>query len=355
MPETVRPSAPTMPAPGVADGPHWIEGLATLSGLRDRDRLAAGLVEVLHGLLQPLQVQVWRVAGPEDDRRWLPQARVLRGQYQPGPAPGTLDWHALQPLTELPRWPESVPDSGTEADQRCFLLGSDPARSGALRVQSLRPLTSVDERLITGVLRMYDNVLALLDYSERDELTGLLNRKTFDESFMRHAHGTQAAARAVGAERRNQPGAQAWLGVIDIDHFKRVNDTYGHLIGDEVLLLAARLMRGGIRLDDQLYRFGGEEFVALMRCADASQAKVAFERMRQRVAASVFPRVGQITLSIGFTRVRPADTPSAAFERADRAVYYAKQHGRNQVHDHGALVAAGLLREEQHNGGVELF
>ncbi len=138
----------------------------------------------------------------------------------------------------------------------------------------------------------------------------------------------------------------AWLGVIDIDHFKRVNDTHGHLIGDEVLLLMSRLMRATFRFHDHLFRFGGEEFVVLMRCGSDADAAGAFERLRANVEAYLFPQVGRITVSVGFAALRPADTPSAAFERADKAVYWAKQNGRNRVAHHAELVALGLVAED---------
>ena len=146
-----------------------------------------------------------------------------------------------------------------------------------------------------------------------------------------------------------------WLGVIDIDHFKRVNDSYGHLIGDEVLLLMSRLMRSSFRFDDRLYRFGGEEFVVLMRCADGDAAAQAFERLRHNVERHLFPQVGRITVSIGFTELKAGDTPNGAFERADKAVYFAKQNGRNRLCDHDELVARGLLADESRSGDVELF
>jgi diguanylate cyclase (GGDEF)-like protein len=144
--------------------------------------------------------------------------------------------------------------------------------------------------------------------------------------------------------------------MLDIDHFKRVNDNYGHLIGDEVLLLLARLMRASFRFHDQLYRFGGEEFVVLMRCNGEAQAAGALERLRTNTAEHLFPQVGNITISIGFSEVRTGDTPSGAFERADKAVYYAKEHGRNQVCSYAALIASGELVEQAANlGDIELF
>jgi len=114
-------------------------------------------------------------------------------------------------------------------------------------------------------------------------------------------------------------------------------------------------MRSSFRFHDRLYRFGGEEFVVLMRCASEHDAALALERMRSNTASYPFPQVGQITISIGFTEVKPGDTPSGAFERADKAVYFAKGHGRNQVQSHAELVARGDLEDESKIGDVELF
>ena len=137
--------------------------------------------------------------------------------------------------------------------------------------------------------------------------------------------------------------------------FRSVNDNFGHLIGDEVLLLLSRLMRSCFRLHDQLYRFGGEEFVVLLRAGTVEDAAAAFERMRGTVQSYAFPQVGSITVSVGFTDVRPGDTPSGAFERADKAVYHAKQKGRNQVASHSALVACGVFSDDSRESDVELF
>jgi PleD family two-component response regulator len=92
-----------------------------------------------------------------------------------------------------------------------------------------------------------------------------------------------------------------------------------------------------------------------MRCNGDDSAAIAFERLRCNVERFAFPQVGRITVSIGFTEVKPGDTPSGAFERADKAVYYAKAHGRNQVQSHAALVARGELDDASKVGDVELF
>jgi diguanylate cyclase (GGDEF)-like protein len=238
-----------------------------------------------------------------------------------------------------------------------FPLSSDRDAIGVLELQTAQPLSYEEVRLVCSILRIYRNFQGLLDYSERDTLTGLLNRKTYDESFMRVAgQDTSDLAHQRADTRRYSPTGTAWLGVIDIDHFKRVNDTYGHLIGDEVLLLLSRLMRTSFRFHDHLYRFGGEEFVVLLRCASEADAAIAMERLRANVERYVFPQVGNITISVGFTGLRPGDTPNDAFARADKAVYFAKQNGRNQVRYHAQLVAEGMLKDESRdNSDAELF
>ena len=115
-------------------------------------------------------------------------------------------------------------------------------------------------------------------------------------------------------------------------------------------------MRASFRFHDRLYRFGGEEFVVLMRCDNEEDAAAAFERLRTNTESFTFPQVGRITVSIGFTALRAGDTPSGAFERADKAVYYVKEHGRNGVRSYADLIANGSLVEEDDKvGDVELF
>ncbi|MCC9595557.1 MULTISPECIES: GGDEF domain-containing protein [unclassified Rubrivivax] len=333
--------------------------LAELTGFRDRDALDATLVSALHDLLRPLDIAIYRIVGEGEDRRWFTRARLAAGELVPSADPLWADLSALPPLAEHPvrqtclRQREGLMLDGQPA---LTLLPLDLERDcdAVLELRSHAPLGAEQLRLIGSVLRVYRNFQSLLDYSERDTLTGLLNRKTFDESFMRCTVPLPPPSRDALGQRRG--GGAAWLGVVDIDHFKHVNDCHGHLIGDEVLLLLSRLMRGVFRQGDQLYRFGGEEFVVLMRCDDGEAAGRAFERLRATIEEHAFPRVGRITVSIGFTAVRPGDTPSSAFERADQAVYFVKQNGRNRVASHTELVARGDLVEHRQGGDdVVLF
>jgi diguanylate cyclase (GGDEF)-like protein len=343
-----------------------VDHLAGLTGTRDRDLIDVTLVQVFHDLLRPLACGVYRPVGEAGRQSWLTRAHLVGGETIARSDPAWADLDELPPLAAEPARCEAlqrvepvrtVLESGAH---RCvFPVGSDHEVLAVLEIDTREPLDASSERIVCSILRIYRNFHSLLDYGERDMLTGLLNRKSFDDSFMKaladaNAHRQEMAEDANPGRRDPRPGRH-FLGVIDIDHFKSVNDRFGHLIGDEVLLLLSRLMRGSFRYRDQLYRFGGEEFVALVRCRDDAAARRVFERLRGNTESYPFPQVGHITVSVGYTELRPHDSPASAFERADRAVYFAKGNGRNQVCSHRALVERGDLADTAKVGGIELF
>jgi len=231
---------------------------------------------------------------------------------------------------------------------------------GFLVVVRAATLTAADLDIVHGLAALLKNVLALLEYSETDTLTRLLNRKTFDEYLMNILANIpkQDDAENNHPERRqsHSPVRDHWLAVMDIDHFKSINDRFGHLIGDEVLILMSDLMRDSFRVQDKLFRFGGEEFVALLRPAELAHAKRAFDRFRTRVESHAFPQVGNVTISIGFSRIRLGDTPSLVLDSADEALYWAKENGRNQCHAYELLIEEGKLqRPAEPASEIEFF
>jgi len=337
-----------------------VEQIAELTAFRDRDALDFSLAMALKDLLRPESVAVHRVVGEPGRQHWLLRARV--GGVEGAPVADSL-WTELESLPALAALPHhaqclqgnrTVLVDGTPAAM-LFPIANEREAVGVLEVRTEQALAADAQHLVCSILRIYRNFQGLLEYSERDTLTGLLNRKTFDECFMRAAARARAGDVVVPDAQRATKDCGAWLGVVDIDHFKRVNDSFGHLIGDEVLLLLSRLMRGTFRHHDLLFRFGGEEFVVLMRCACAADARAALERLRIAVERHVFARVGHISISIGVAEVRADDAPTACFERADKAVYFAKQNGRNRLCDYDELIARGLLADESRSGDVELF
>jgi len=184
----------------------------------------------------------------------------------------------------------------------------------------------------------------------------LLNRKTFDDN-LHQILAAEESAKHVDKERRTDRPVQFsnWLVVIDIDHFKRINDQFGHLFGDEVLILIADTMRKAFRRRDKLFRFGGEEFVVLLRHVSEKHAYLALERFRQAVGMRDFPQVGKVTVSIGYTRFQELDNSTDVLGRADEALYYAKHHGRDQVRNYEELIRADHLTRHTLNTKADIF
>ncbi len=164
----------------------------------------------------------------------------------------------------------------------------------------------------------------LYDASVRDALTGAYNRDYFD---------TRLASELAYAKRHT---AELSLIMLDIDHFKRVNDTWGHLAGDAVLVRMAGAVRGGLRLEDVFCRYGGEEFAVILRTTDLPGAALVADRIRTSVEALVTEHDGatiRVTLSAGCASLSECvgDAPDQLVALADRRLYGAKHGGRNRV------------------------
>jgi len=207
-------------------------------------------------------------------------------------------------------------------------------------------------REVTGMLlQIYQNFMELMNDNERDTLTGLLNRKTFERKI------GKVITRIQHLSNREEDHVEhkQFFAIFDIDHFKNVNDQYGHLVGDEVLLRFSQLMTLNLRDKDMLFRFGGEEFVGVFECRNVDEMRMVLERFRGKIEVFPFPQVGQVTISTGFTEISGFDVSSQIIDRADVALYYAKNHGRNQVSNYEELVETGLLQENKIEGDIELF
>lgn len=162
----------------------------------------------------------------------------------------------------------------------------------------------------------------LEDIATRDPLTGLLNRQAFEFVFQQ----------LIAEAKRGQRPLSAIL--FDIDLFKQVNDHYGHLEGDKVIREVADLARGACRSSDVVVRWGGEEFMVILNDCRIEQAQSVAEKLRQAVAEHRFPlsdKHGPITISLGVVQLDPGESENSLFGRADRAMYLAKERGRNQV------------------------
>ncbi|MGC9081008.1 GGDEF domain-containing protein, partial [Sulfurihydrogenibium sp.] len=128
--------------------------------------------------------------------------------------------------------------------------------------------------------------------------------------------------------------------IMDLDNFKKVNDTYGHLVGDEVLIHFAKVVKSVVRNSDYAFRYGGEEFLILLPHTDLEGAKVVAERIREKVENHKFPMVGKMTVSCGIAEVKNFDNPYLDIERADKYLYIAKKTGKNKCAYEDTTVAS---------------
>ena len=201
---------------------------------------------------------------------------------------------------------------------------------------------------VDTVLKVYENQLIHLKRSMFDNLTNLMNREAFEQVFRKPSQDY------LNDRRRNLEKAS--LVLVDIDYFKSINDRFGHMMGDEVLLLFARLMKAALRASDLVFRLGGEEFGIVLHGVNKDRAIKVAEKLRGRIESYEFPQVGKVTASIGLCVMYNPDSSDLYMSRADAALYYAKTHGRNRVCCYEKLREDDQIQSvEAHQGSVEFF
>ena len=216
-----------------------------------------------------------------------------------------------------------------------------------------------DNSLIAAILKVYRNYLTLLQDNQKDALTGLLNRKTFDDKInkiIEHKIRNRTAANIAENRRKHyEIEHRTWLGIFDIDHFKKINDKYGHVFGDEILILVSNIIKTTFRSNDLIFRYGGEEFVAIATCDYRDDAIALFERVRLSIESYQFPQIGRVTVSAGLVEISNQEATTAVVGHADQALYYAKQNGRNQMRIYEQLCEERKIVRESFSGEIELF
>ena len=338
---------------------NLLHAVATITGERDRDLLAKSLVATLAGLIRSHCIAMYRVL-PTD----LGTEAILVTQTCGDGCDSPASQHLV--ISEHADF-KTVLDSGelfiqNLNEHRCRSIYpiSDRLNVAGMLVIVSPPHSETEIHLISAFLLVYSNYLTILDESETDTLTGLLNRRTFENNLERIiaecSEDDEVQSDTPHPARRNSHSELPhWLAVMDIDHFKRINDEFGHLYGDEVLLLLSRIMKRVFRQADRLFRFGGEEFIVVLDRTDLENAKQVLERFRAAIESYHFPQVGRVTISIGFVRLDKAEGTSSIVGRADQALYYAKDHGRSMGCFYEDLVSKGQLAAEHYSDDAELF
>lgn len=200
--------------------------------------------------------------------------------------------------------------------------------------------------LLMGRVRMLHRLLqkkssevrSITESARRDALAGCLNRRSV------------LAALEEQKQLADESGIPLCMAVVDLDHFKRINDEMGHLEGDEVLRTFAKLGQGAVRADDYFGRYGGEEFLVIFPATPLLPALNTCERIRVQVESHEWgnPRLhGRVTVSIGVTQYVLGETALEFFARADAAMYMAKQGGRNQVVVQEPVGAGSAVNDEE--------
>jgi diguanylate cyclase (GGDEF)-like protein len=330
-----------------------IEHIIRISSKRDRTEITTALVDAMQDIFDPpafavyrcypglKQAIVFRCAGLDAGGRFSHNAYLPERRHcQP------IDHDPL--LLRCQNEGVIVRETSADgADRLVFPIVADKRPLYLIDI-SLPAGFPADRRvLLMGLVEYFGHHISLLDYGEADTLTGLANRKTFDKHLFEvlgQTSGDDIQANATAPRRRHRgSNLHHWLAICDVDHFKRINDVHGHLTGDTVLVTLSQLMRETFRYDDQLFRFGGEEFIVVLQPASAEDAASALARFRVDVEQHKFVEVGRVTVSVGYCHLLPNDTPTATIDRADAALYWAKRNGRNRIVCFDTLAASGAL------------
>ncbi len=327
-----------------------LENIISLTSERDSNAIEIALAQTLFKLAAPESMTLYRASSIDN----IKYANTLIGKQQDNE---DIPAEILDALKECL---ETCKTTYTQRDEKKLtlfpLLSAKNQPIAVILIEALQD--SQDHALTLMILKIYHNFVALMNENERDTLTGLLNRKTFDVKINNIISGNLTVNNLENEDilnRRANKSVHSYLAIFDIDHFKRVNDTFGHLMGDEVLLLFSRVLEKSFRDQDLLFRFGGEEFVGVFQCPSDETMDAVLNRFRENIEMHSFPQVGKVTVSAGFTKIDAYDTSSNIIGRADAALYHAKKNGRNQVCQHEQLIRIGALAHTENSGEIELF
>jgi len=327
------------------DNQHVTELAKALTGAMQ----ASALLDTgLQQRIKALFTAIPRSVGPGDARRLIAESKAVRRLAVPARD------RQKEERTQLAGLVRDLGGALKDADSASAKLGTgvsalarhlakspDPKRLAEVRnelVETVRSL-SADMKQLKKELRRADGrtkklqslvqrqaemLLNLRDEAALDPLTRLVHRGTFDSALKERVKAARDAERPLA------------LLLLDIDHFKQVNDDFGHSVGDDVLVTTAKILQNQVREGDIVARVGGEEFGIVLPGAPSKVAVSVGERIRERVA-SLTPRddataeLPAITLSIGVALLHSTEAPKDLYDRADRALYRAKDEGRNRV------------------------
>ncbi len=339
----------------------YIEHIVRLTDHRDRDLLELTLSKALLDLLPVGRIVIARVVHDEGERRWLEVARLDAKGGGRVIDPLRVDFSSLVKLEDAPdrlkclqqRDRVEIAWAGPDGPRINMLPLFSQLRDddqGVLELHSEGVLSDENLQMVDNLRRIYRNMYSLLEYSDRDAMTGLLNRKSLDDAFysavledLEDAASKPADDTLPGQERRHRVPANYWLGSAKIDNFGLITDHHGRAAAEDVLARVARILSNTFRTYDRLYRFSNDHFGVLLHCPDEALVLGAFERFRINVEKYNFSKVGRVTVSCGFTAVLEDDSPASGLEKTEKAVDFARRSGGNKACSYLGLAQRGFF------------
>jgi diguanylate cyclase (GGDEF)-like protein len=226
--------------------------------------------------------------------------------FHMGKLPKGQDW--IEYLESLPPQQKIITMVGTDMEAKAFHININKYGSNGSSIITLNDITDM---IIQQKILQYK--------AQHDKLTDIYNRQKIDEVLEKIC--------GYSTRRKEEIG----IIMFDIDHFKKVNDQFGHATGDEVLKKVAYMIRNNIREEDIFGRWGGEEFLIILRHTSIENTHKKAEMLRKAIENMTYPQIPSITASFGVTKISKRDTPQAVLKRTDLALYKAKTQGRNCV------------------------
>jgi diguanylate cyclase len=261
------------------------------------------------------------------DRRAGNQARVVQLPQVMDCVRGLFDWTSgmAHEVAEYREIVDGVAKNIHNSDDSADGVPSNSPRWIAQLVNANQRLKGRLDEAEETLKKQSNELAAYVSAAQTDPLTGLPNRRVFNQELRR---------RFAEWRRHGTPFA---ILLVDVDNFKKLNDQFGHLVGDAVLQEIGRVMPGSLRESDIVTRYGGEEFAVILPSSNLAEAGRTAERLRLAVERAAFQHDGKtigVTVSGGAAQVTADDTPESLIERADMALYAAKHAGRNMAHYH---------------------
>ena len=313
-----------------------LEAVVRLAEQRDIDALDKTLFDILADHLPDTRIRLYHLRGQNPDEGIKPSIHKV------------LDSHPANVEKELKLTDEDVqfaiadgnPVFPTESTRKPRSLFPIQSKSAIMAIVALsNTCTDGHKNFLEPLIKIYSNHAFLLNRNEHDSLTGLYNRFALNAKLKHLYTGANS-----GKRRAKENKEDICLALIDIDLFKSINDRFGHIQGDEVLVHFAQEMRRSFRDFDLLFRYGGEEFVVIFRDLSLATAEFVLQRFRKRIERYKFPQVGKVTISIGCSQLNTQKDACEIICQADRALYYAKNHGRNAACCFETLQKSGKLK-----------